>query len=465
MRLGPYDIIIKKAVPPNLSSVDSRGGWWPIVREPFSGAWQENEEEDVETVLAFSAAFACLTLICSDVSKMRLRLVEQDANTIWNEVESASFSPFLRKPNRYQNRIQFVYWWLASKLIHGNTYALKARDARGVVRAAYILDPTRTRPLVAPDGSVYYELKTDNLSGLKTDITVPAAEIFHDVGYALFHPLVGVSPIYACGLAAVQGLRIQNNSSRFFANGSKPGGVLTAPGTITPETAQRVKTYWDENFVGDNMGKVAVLGDGLKYEAMAVTANDSQLIEQLKWTAENVCTAFHVPAYKVGIGNPPSYNNVEALDQQYYSQCLQFHIESMELVLDEGLGLSPDKVEGRRLGVEFDLEDLLRMDSATQIKAEKDAAGIKTINESRQRLNLKPMTGGDQVYLQHQDHSIEALAKRDEGPDPFASASKTSAPTPEPMKPANADDMPEDMAKMVTAVMTKAAEIARRNAA
>jgi HK97 family phage portal protein len=258
---------------------------------------------------------------------------------------------------------------------------------------------------------------------------VPASEIFHDVGYALFHPLVGVSPIYACGLAAVQGLRIQNNSSRFFANGSKPGGVLTAPGTITPEAAQRVKAYWDENFVGDNMGKVAVLGDGLKYEAMAVTANDSQLIEQLKWTAENVCTAFHVPAYKIGIGNPPSYNNVEALDQQYYSQCLQFHIESMELCLDEGLGLSPDKVEGRRLGVEFDLEDLLRMDTATQIKAEKDAAGIKTINESRQRLNLKPMTGGDQVYLQHQDHSIEALAKRDEGPDPFANAS-SKAPQP-----------------------------------
>jgi phage portal protein BeeE len=130
MRLGPYDITITKRAPANLSSVESRGGWWPVVREPFSGAWQQNQEESVETVLAFSATFACITLICSDVSKMRLRLVEQDANTIWNEVESGAFSPFLRKPNRYQNRIQFVYWWLASKLIHGNTYALKARDAR-----------------------------------------------------------------------------------------------------------------------------------------------------------------------------------------------------------------------------------------------------------------------------------------------------------------------------------------------
>jgi hypothetical protein len=27
-----------------LSPPDSRGSWWPVVREPFSGAWQRNEE-------------------------------------------------------------------------------------------------------------------------------------------------------------------------------------------------------------------------------------------------------------------------------------------------------------------------------------------------------------------------------------------------------------------------------------
>lgn len=436
MRIGPYEIIVKR-VPANLSSVESRGGWWPVVREPFAGAFQDNEEESVETVVSNSAVFACVTLIASDVAKMRLRLVEQDSDGIWSEIENPAFSPVLRKPNRYQNRIQFFYWWMASKLLHGNTYALKQRDNRGVVVGLYILDPTRCRPLVAPDGSVYYELKTDNLSGLQDGVQiVPADEVIHDVGYALFHPLVGVSPIYACGVAALQGLRIQNNSSKFFANGSKPGGVLTAPGPISQETANRVKTYWDENFTGDNMGKVAVLGDGLKYEAMTVNAEDAQLIEQLKWTGEDICTAYHVPAYKIGVGPAPNFNNVEAMDQQYYSQCLQFHIESLELVMDEGLGLAPAKVEGRRLGVEFDLDDLLRMDTATLIKAEKDSAGIKKINESRKRLNLRPVVGGDTVYLQHQDYSLEALAKRDAMPDPF-SAGKT------PVQPPSAPMMPE----------------------
>jgi len=453
MRLGPYDITITKRAPPNLSSVESRGGWWPIVRESFSGAWQENAEQSVETVLAFSAVFSCVRLICSDIAKMRLKLVEQDANQIWNEIRVPAFSPLLQDPNRYQNRLQFVYWWHASKLIHGNTYAIKQRDERQVVTALYVLDPTRVRPMVAPDGAIYYELKTDNISGIQNDLIVPASEIIHDVGLPMFHPLVGVSPIFAAGLSAVEGLRIQNNSSSFFANGSQPGGVLTAPGAISMETAQRMKTYWDENFTGANRGKIAIVGDGLSFQTLAQNAQNSQLIEQLEWTSMDVCRAFLVPAYKINVGEMPTYNNIEELDQQYWSQCLQFHMESFKLCVSKGIGLDVSK----RM-VSFELDDLLTMDTAIFIKFEKDAVGVKTINESRKRLNLKPMTGGDQVYLQHQDHSIEALAKRDEGPDPFANAS-SKAPQPATAPPV------DDSAKVYAAVMTKAAEIARRNAA
>jgi HK97 family phage portal protein len=438
---------VRKAIPANLSSVESRGGWWPVVREPFSGAWQENESETVETVVANSAVFACVTLIASDVAKMRLRLVEQDNDGIWSEVENPAFSPVLRKPNRYQNRIQFFYWWMASKLLHGNTYVLKQRDNRGIVVGLYILDPSRCRPLVSPDGGVYYELKTDALSGLTVD-GVPASEVIHDVGHPLFHPLVGVSPIYACGVAAVQGLRIQNNSSKFFANGSKPGGVLTAPGPIAAETAARVKTYWDENFTGDNMGKVAVLGDGLKYEAMSVTSRDSQLIEQLQWTGLDICTAFRVPGYKIGIGPAPSFNNVIALDQQYYSQRLQFDIESIELVVDEGLGLAPERVAGKRLGVEFDLDDLMRMDPASLINSEKEAIGIKRVNESRKRLNLKPVEGGDEIFLQQQYWPLAQLAKREDAP---ALPAAPVSPTPQP----ESDETDKYIAAFVEKAMTE----------
>lgn len=320
---------------------------------------------------------------------------------------------------------------MLSKLSRGNAYILKSRDNRGVVQSLYVLDPCRVTPLVAPDGSVYYQLSRDNLSGLMgdADVTVPASEIIHDRMNCLFHPLVGVSPLYASGLASMQGLAIQKNSSNFFANGSRPGGVLTAPAAISDDTAKRIKDYWDSNFSGQNAGKTAVLGDGLKYEAMAVTAADAQMVEQLKMTAETVCSTFHVPAFKVGVGTPPPYQNAQILNQIYYSDCLQSLIESMEACLDEGLGLA-SPVQGRQLGVELDLDALLRMDTATQAEVEGNLVknAVKSPNEARARFDLMPVEGGDSPMMQQQNWSLAQLATRDAVKD----ASNVAAPDPKP---------------------------------
>ena len=427
MRLLGFDISISRLKAAGaLQAVDNSrgGGWWPIIRESSTGSWQTGTEVTPAAVLTYSALYACVTLIAADISKMRLRLVEQDREGVWSEVTRHSpYWPVLRRPNHVQNRIQFTQWWIVSKLLAGNAYALKQRDERGIPVKLYLLDPSAVSPLIAPDGSVFYELRTGDsakLAGLASPVIVPAREILHDVMVPLFHPLVGVTPIYACGTAAIQGLKIQANSTTFFANGSQPGGVLSAPGTIAQETADRVKTYWEQEFGGNNVGKVAVLGDGLKYEPMTVKAVDAQLIEQLRWTGETVCSAYHVPPYMVGVGTEPTYANAEIRTQQYYSQCLQTLIESMELVLDEGLELPTG------YGTEFDLSDLLRMDSATQmdVAVKGVGGGILTPNEARAAFSRTPLPGGNTVYLQQQYDSLEALNKRD--------TAEPAPPTPEP---------------------------------
>jgi len=439
-----------KAVGP-LSSVESRGGWWPILRESFAGAWQSDVEVRLDNVLTYSTVFACLSLISSDIAKMGLRLMARDPNGIWVEAESPSFSPVLRKPNHYQTRIKFIEQWILSKLVHGNAYALKQRDGRGIVTALYLLDPLRVRPMVAPDGSVFYDLMRDDLSKQpQQQLVAPAREIIHDVGVALFHPLVGLSPIYACGLSAIQGLKIQTNTANLFANGSNPGGVLTAPGAIGDATAVRLKAYWDANYTGANVGKVAVLGDGLKFEPMMMKAVDAQLIEQLRWTSETVCSTFHVPPYMVGVGPAPTYNNIQALSTQYYTQCLQTLVEALELVLDEGLGLGP--TFSNAYGTEFNVDDLLRMDSPTMMDtiSKGIGAGVMKPNEGRARLNLSPVKGGDTPYLQVQNYSLAALDKRDtaEPPPPSPPAQPITAPSrEEPAGGGEDEDVSEDVAK------------------
>lgn len=430
MRIFGFEISRTKAAPPVPVS-ENRGGWWRIY-ESYPGAWQQNVTVDIPQVLSNPVMFACITRIASDFAKLRTKLVQLDEGGVWTETTNPAYSPVLRKPNRFQNSVQHRESWALSKLQTGNTVALKERDARGMVVALYILDWRRVTPMVSDDGSVFYNLRADNISGLESDILVPASEVVHDRYNVLHHPLIGTSPIFAAGVAATQGMNIQNNSAWFFGNRSQPGGVLTAPGSISDETAARLKSRWEEGFTGSNAGKVAVLGDDLKYVPMAQNAQDSQLVEQLKWTSEAICSAFQIPPFMVGVGPEPNYNNVEAQLSRYYSQTLQKYLEDYEACMDEGLGLALN------MGLESDTDALLRMDTATQYKtlAEGVRGGILAPNEARQKINLKPLEGGSTIYLQEQDHSLASLAARDAGPDPFGKQTSPSAPAKEESKPA-----------------------------
>jgi phage portal protein BeeE len=217
---------------------------------------------------------------------------------------------------------------------------------------------------------------------------------------------------------------------------ARPSGVLTAPGSISQETADRLKKDFKEKFTDKNAGAVAVMGDGLKFESMTMTAIDAQVIEQLKWSGETVCSAFSVPAFMVGIAPPPPYTNIEALTQQYWSQCLQADFEDIECLLAEGLGLDSAATD-ENIAAKFDLRVLLKMDTATRYKTWKDAisGGWMSPNEARLNENMAPVPGGNTPYLQVQNYSLAALAKRDAAGPPShvpALPPPSSDPTPKP---------------------------------
>lgn len=407
-----------------VSALGADAGWFPIIRESYAGAWQQGVTVSKETVLAFYAIFSCISLISSDIAKMPIRLMAEGSDGIGIEQKSGDVVLLLRRPNSFQNRIQFFENWMVSKLTRGNTYVLKVRNSKGKVTQLRILDPDRCRPLVSPDGAVFYEIAADNIAGLQEQVTVPAREIIHDRFNCLFHPLMGLPPLYACSMAGMQGQHIQQNSANFFKNGGKPSGVIKVPTAITEAKAKEVKANWDTSYGGENSGKTALLGGGADYVPISMTAVDAQTVEQLKMTGEIACAVYHVPPYKAGVGEAPATDNIEALEQQYYSQCLQIHIESIELLLDEGLDVGNDS------NVEFSVDSLLRMDTERRYAAYAKGVGCGVLapNEARRRENLVPVPGGAYPYLQQQNFSLEALSRRDSQADPFSKTATEPAP-------------------------------------
>lgn len=431
VRRAIANLVVRALQLQNLQSISSNSSWWwpfGIVHESFAGAWQQNVTlAPTQTLLSYPPVWACVTGIATDISKMRIKLSRNEGG-IWKEVDESPWLKVLREPNRYQNQIQFIESWMLSRLMYGNTYVLKERqDKRGIVTRMHVLHPGSVTPLVSEDSQVYYEIDKDVLTNIDERVVIPESEIIHDRFNTLWHPLIGISPLYACAMAGTLGNTIQAAAVKFFANKSMPGGMLTAPGRIAQETADRMKASFETNFGGENVGRLFVAGDGLTFEPFSFDAQKSQQKEQSEQATLDVGRAFRYPAWKLG-GPQPPYSKPDQAQTSYYVDCLQGHIQGVELALSHGLELPMG------MGVEFDLDELMRMDTEALFESNNKAKGWMMPDEQRFRANLEPLpVGGNTVYLQHQDYPIAAIANRtDVQPQNTPTPPVTPAPTPEP---------------------------------
>jgi HK97 family phage portal protein len=398
----------------SLNAVPGAGsGGWRRITEPFAGAWQKGVEEKQTDLITYPTLYACIYRIASDIGKLPFSLRRRERSGVWTETEDSMFTPVLFEPNDFQTDAQFREQWMLSKLTSGNTYVFKRKDARGVVTNLYVLDPERVLPMVSDSGAVFYQLRTDALNTLPEgypadNLIVPASEIIHDRCMTIHHPLIGIPPLAAAHWPALKNMKIMRSATEFFANNAQPGGLLTAPAGMSEDDAKDVQNYWTKEFGGGNAGKVAIIGADMKFTPFAMKSIDSQMVEQMRYSDEQICQPFGIPPFKVGIGTIPSGLGVDGLNQLYYADALQTHIEHMERLLDKGLGI------GRPMGVELDLDPLLRMDEAKRAEVEtKLVAGmVKTPDEARLRFNLAPTGGGGTLWGQHQDYPLAMLARR-----------------------------------------------------
>ena len=393
----------------SLQAASSNGAWRTLVQEPYSGAWQKNDELKLTDNASFYAVFACISLISKDIGKLPLRIKRMQGGVVVDAKSPKSLEKILARPNNFQTWQQFNENWSSNLLLRGNAYILKQRDVFGELIGLVALNPDLVTPLIDDYGNVFYQLKLERLAQTSDDI-LPASEIIHDRINAFYHPLIGLSPITACALASKQGLAILDSSAKFFGNGAKPSGILTATGPISKEVADKIRERWTSNYGGANYGRVAVLGDGLTYSPIAMSATDSQLIEQLGMSARIVCTAFNIPPFKIGVTDPASTSKISDLNEIYYSDCLQAYIEAREALLNDAFSLS-----AKGLQCELDLDGLIRMDTTSKIEyySRGLGSGIFSPNEARKQFGYLPVDGGDSPMVQQQNYSLAALAKRD----------------------------------------------------
>ena len=441
---GPPGTIGAVAVPqsPRLTNSNLGGG---VVREPFPGAWQQNVTSPAPPpLLSFSAVYGCVNVISSDIAKLPIKLWRKLPTGGRKLADDHPIHRLLQNPNGYQTHVDFFSYFFVSVLLAGNAYIYVTRDERGVAKRLDVLNPYFVRPLVADTGDIYYQIGASNSLPLVTEIPadgaiVPARDVIHHRIMCVDHPLVGVTPLYAAAMSASVGLRANTSSAEFFANMARPSGILTAPGKVSKDLADRLRTEWDQNYGAGRWGKTAMLGDGLKWERITLSAVDSQLIELLRWGVADLARVYRVPGFLLGDLDKVTFRNSETLMRAYYSGCLQYHLEGVEARLDTAFALASD------IELEFDVDAIFRTDLDVRFAAYKEGinTGFLTINEARAQEGLPNVTGGSEPLIQVQYQPLSKLGK--EPPTPAAPTPDTPATEePSPPEPTGSDKPAKD---------------------
>lgn len=392
------------------------GGLGQHVREPFLGAWQKNLEGAGNIpVTAFSGVYACATIISQDVAKLPLRLLRIGDQRIPEPAPNHPISQlFERGPNPYQTMMDLLQIHMISKLLTGNGYIYKEQDDRGVVKNMHHIPARNVQVLVEPESKIvaYHivqsetdRIMTPEINFDRTDpaLIIPARFMLHDRINAIWHPLIGVPPLFAAAVAGEMGAAIQAHANAFFGNMARPSGFLSAPGVINDVTAERLKREWEQRYSQGNLGRTAVLGDGLSWEPIVMSAVDAQLIDQLRYTIEDIARVYRVPLYLLGDPSKSSARNSEQLARTYYQGCLQYHLESTERRFNQDLYLRGGHY------CDFDLDALFRMETDMRYESYQKGiqSGVLSINEARFKEGLPPVKGGEVPRIQVQYQPID----------------------------------------------------------
>lgn len=341
---------------------------------------------------------ACIDAYAQTIASMDLLLQKKNAKGGFDEIDTGAVPKVLRNPNSYQTRSDFILNLVWNLFEFGNGYAVLQRDGNEVV-AMHLVAARNTVPYVdGQTGAIFYAVGGNPLIAGGVNYLIPQRDILHVRLHTPHHPLVGVSPITAAALAMMANVAITSQQAAFFMQMARPSGVLSTEATLTRPQIDMLRQAWKDQSAGLNAGGVPILSNGMKWQAMSISSQDSEIAAAFNMTIEDVARAFRVPLPLVGSPVGATYNNVEQLISLWMSTGLGFVLEHIENTFDMALEIPKGQF------IEFDTDTLQRTDFKGRVDAltKGISGGLYSPNEARAREGLPEVDFGQEPRLQAQ---------------------------------------------------------------
>lgn len=354
------------------------------------------------TALQISAVYACVNLIAGAISAMPMNIYRQAPDGERNRLPNDGLWWVLNE--QMTPRWSAASGWeflVLSLLLYGDAFAKILRNRNGEVTGLMPVHPWRVSVAVTPDGlRLVYAIEKDPavLGGTLEREVLDQDDVLHVAGFG-FDGLRGMSPLrHSLRMAGSVALATQEYSARFFANSARPDYVLQTAGKVAPETIEQIKAQIDQRHGSPiNAHRPMVLTGGMEAKVLSLPLEDLQLLQIRQFQIEEIARIYGVPPFMIGHTEKTTSwgSGVEGMGKGFVRYTLRGHLNKFQNELNRKFFRTAARV------AEFDTTELERGDTKGLFEAFRIAVGragepgFMTVQEVRERLNLKRTPDGD----------------------------------------------------------------------
>lgn len=274
------------------------------------------------------------------------------------------------------------------------------------------IHPDTIDPDVDADGVLTWKIK-----GQKKPL--PADDVMHVRLFPVPGEVLGLSPIKEHAATIGLSMSAERFGARYFDSGGHPTALLTSPDPLSDTQAAAVK----RKFLAATESREPVLmPDGIKYEQIQITPEESQFLDTQKYTAAE-CARIFGP----GMAEMLGYDTASAMTYQNVADrdlhLLKYTINTYLVALEDAL--SAYLPNGQR--AQFNRNSMLRMNPVARAQQYElmTRVGAFTPNTILQLEDMPPVEWGDRPFPLFRLTETEQI-----GPDgnPVAPASTGGTP-------------------------------------
>jgi len=368
---------------------------WRYSGYPFLFGYSNSGKAVNETTaMQVTGVYACVRVIAESIAQLPLHVYRRQGGGVEKAPGHYLYQLLHDAPNNEMTSFTWRETGMAHICLQGNHYSQILHDRRGRVLGLYPLLPAKMQVKRDDNGVLYYEYTptTQEADGkfTKTEpVKLRREDVLHIKGLG-FDGLIGYSPIAVARNAIGLAIATEEYGSKFFRNSARPIGILTTEQTL--KNPDKMREAWEANYGGtDNIGKTAVLEQGMKYQAIGIPPEDAQFLETRKYQLNEIARIFRIPPHMIGDLEKATFSNIEHQSLEFVKYTLSPWVERWEQELNKALLTDSERGE---YFIKFNVDGLLRGDYKSRMEGYSVAIqnGIMSINEAREKENMNPLS-------------------------------------------------------------------------